>query len=97
MSKPIVSTSIGCEGLRIKRDENIFVADAPGEFAQRIAQLLEDQELRWRLGFAGRQLVEREYNWETIGEQLGEAYKSALQSPSGRFSGTAVPASGRGA
>ena len=97
MSKPIVSTSIGCEGLRIKRDENIFVADVPGEFAQRIAQLLEDQELRWRLGSAGRQLVEREYNWETIGEQLGEAYKSALQSPSRRFSGTAVPASGRGA
>src|SRR5262249_39452877 len=61
MAKPVVSTRIGCEGLRVEHGETIFVADAPQEFADKVTQLLENLKLRHQLGKAGRALVEREY------------------------------------
>ena len=78
MAKPVVSTTIGCEGLRVKHGENILVADAPREFADKVAQLIEDDELRHQLGCAGRALVEREYSWERIAHELEQAYRCAL-------------------
>lgn len=79
MAKPVVSTAIGCEGLRAKHGENILVADTPQEFAEKVSQLLENEGFRRQLGCAGRELVEREYSWETIGQQLGQAYRWALE------------------
>jgi polysaccharide biosynthesis protein PslH len=79
MAKPVVSTRIGCEGLRVEHGETIFVADAPQEFADKVTQLLENLKLRHQLGKAGRALVEREYSWERIAQQLEQAYRCALQ------------------
>lgn len=79
MGKPVVSTTIGCEGLRVTPGENILVADTPRDFAAGLVQLFEKEELRRRMGAAGRALVEREYCWERIGQQLEEAYRCALE------------------
>jgi glycosyltransferase involved in cell wall biosynthesis len=79
MGKPMVTTTIGCEGLRVTHGENILVADAPRDFADRLVQLFENQVLRRKIGAAGRVLVEREYCWDKIGEQLEQAYRSAFE------------------
>jgi glycosyltransferase involved in cell wall biosynthesis len=78
MGKPIVSTSIGCEGLRVKHGENILIADTAREFAGEICRLMENEELRRRIGAAGRALVEALYSWPTIGARLQEAYRCAV-------------------
>jgi polysaccharide biosynthesis protein PslH len=82
MGKPMVSTTIGCEGLRVTPGENILVADTPRNFAEGLVQLFENEELRRRMGAAGRSLVEREYCWERIGQQLQQAYCCAAKSNS---------------
>jgi glycosyltransferase involved in cell wall biosynthesis len=79
MGKPVVSTTIGCEGLRVTNGENILVADTPEEFADKVKLLLETEELQRKLGRAARALVEGEYSWERIGRQLQQAYRCALQ------------------
>jgi polysaccharide biosynthesis protein PslH len=79
MGKPMVSTTIGCEGLRVTHGENILVADTPREFSNRLVQLFENEDLRRQIGAAGRALVEREYCWERIGQQLEKAYQRARQ------------------
>jgi glycosyltransferase involved in cell wall biosynthesis len=97
MAKPVVSTTIGCEGLRLKHGENILVADAREEFAHKVVQLIENKELRYQMGSAGRDLVQAEYSWERIGQQLEQAYRCALvpgtcdQSTQERVSGTKGP------
>jgi glycosyltransferase involved in cell wall biosynthesis len=79
MGKPMVTTTIGCEGLRVTHGENILVADTPREFADSLAQLFENQGLRRKIGAAGRALVEREYSWDKIREQLEQAYRGAFE------------------
>lgn len=63
VGRPIVSTSLGSEGIPGKSGENIMIADDPQEFAMAIERLLKDRELYDRIRQAGRKLVEEKYDW----------------------------------
>ncbi|MFZ5647346.1 MAG: glycosyltransferase family 4 protein [Bacillota bacterium] len=59
---PVVSTSIGAEGLSCKDGIDIMIADTPGKFAAGIVKLLSDPLLREAIGRNGRRLVEERYS-----------------------------------
>lgn len=69
-SKPVISTSIGAEGLDVTHKKNIIIADDPKEFGEWIIKLINDSELRGKLGRNGRRLVEEKYDWEVISRKL---------------------------
>jgi polysaccharide biosynthesis protein PslH len=79
MARPVVSTTIGCEGLRATHGDNILIADSVSDFADKVVQLIENKGFRNQLAQAGRALVEREYSWERIAHQLEQAYRCALE------------------
>lgn len=79
MGKAMVSTTIGCEGLDVRSDEHLLVADTPEQFAEKTVMLLQDRNRRLLLGRAARDLVERRYSWRTIGGQLLDAYRIAIE------------------
>jgi glycosyltransferase involved in cell wall biosynthesis len=62
---PIVSTSIGVEGIEAEDGVHLLVADEPGAFAEAVIRLLREPETGRRLAAAGRALVERRYDWRT--------------------------------
>jgi len=74
MGKPIVTTTIGCEGLDAIDGENALVRDDPKAFAEAIVTLLRDGRLARHLGDVGRATAARHYSWERIGEHLGQTY-----------------------
>ncbi len=74
MGKPVVSTSIGCEGLAAVDGENILIRDDPREFAAAVLSVIGNRSLRRRLGERGRQTVERLYAWDVIGRGMIETY-----------------------
>jgi glycosyltransferase involved in cell wall biosynthesis len=67
---PVVSTSVGAEGLPARDGENILLADTGPAFAETVSRLLASPALRGRLGVAGRRLLEREFTWETAWTKL---------------------------
>ncbi len=79
MGKALVSTTIGCEGLDVRPNEHLVVADTPVQFAEQVVRLLNDPERRDDLGRAARQLVEQRYSWLTIGGELLSAYRLAIE------------------
>lgn len=68
--RPVVSTTVGCEGLEVTPGEHLLVADDPRGLAQACVTLLREPELRRRLVARSRQLVEAKYNWESVEEQV---------------------------
>lgn len=72
MGKPIVSTSIGCEGLPFASDHELLIADRPEDFASATIRLLEDRELASELGSRGRARVEREFTWAAHWNRLDQ-------------------------
>lgn len=61
---PVVSTSLGAEGVPTVQRENIIVADNPEEFTQGILDLMNDDKLFERIRNRARKLVEEKYAWE---------------------------------
>jgi sugar transferase (PEP-CTERM/EpsH1 system associated) len=78
LGRPVVSTTIGCEGLAVTPEENILVADGPADLARQVIRLLSDQDLRRRIIAGGRQLVEMTYDWQVIAERLLQIYAQAV-------------------
>jgi glycosyltransferase involved in cell wall biosynthesis len=74
MGKPVVSTSVGCEGLAAVDGENLLIRDEPAAFAEAIVRVLNDPALARRLGEGGRATAERLYSWNVVGERMIDAY-----------------------
>lgn len=63
---PVVSTSLGHEGLEVTPGEHLLGADDAEAFVAAIERLLADADLRRRLAAQARRLVETHYDWEAI-------------------------------
>ncbi|MBW7957424.1 MAG: glycosyltransferase [Deltaproteobacteria bacterium] len=75
---PVVSTSIGCEGIEVRNNENILIADSPREFAEACKRLMEDRSLSERIRKGGYALVSEKYSWEKIAAGLERKYMELL-------------------
>lgn len=85
MKKAMVSTSIGCEGIDVKHEEHLLVADQPESFAQAVLRLMDAPAEGIKLAEAGYGLVGRQYRWEMVVEQIEALYSelvTARPSPS---------------
>jgi glycosyltransferase involved in cell wall biosynthesis len=72
---PIVSTTLGAEGIGVADGENILIADTPADFAAAVLRLLEDTVQAARLGAAGRRLIEQTYDYRVACQPLEEIYR----------------------
>lgn len=70
MARPLVSTTIGAEGLALESGRELELADAPADFAAALARLLDDPDRAQRLGHAGRASMIEQYDWESIGRTM---------------------------
>ncbi len=64
MGIPMVVTSIANEGIKAKHAEHLLVADTPADFAEQTIRLLDDSELRDRLGGMARTFITNNWTWE---------------------------------
>jgi len=71
MECPIVTTSLGAEGLDVTDGRNVLIADTATAFASAVVRVLGDKELALSLSSEGRRTAERLYDW---GHILDSAY-----------------------
>jgi glycosyltransferase involved in cell wall biosynthesis len=83
MKKPIVSTSIGCEGIDFHDGESALFADTPEAFSEAVLQLFDNREYRSRLAERAYSIVSRKYSWQEIGDQLNSVFESVVRSSRG--------------
>lgn len=76
MRKPIVTTTIGCEGIDVRENETVLIRDNPADFADAVVQLLKDKPTADRLVSASYEKVCRCYDWSVIGEQAEDVYEA---------------------
>lgn len=63
---PVVSTSVGAEGLPVSHGDNILLADGPEPFAAACLQLLDDTALHHRLAESALRFVASRFSWERV-------------------------------
>jgi glycosyltransferase involved in cell wall biosynthesis len=70
MGRPVVSTTLGVEGLDVAHGEHFLRADNASEFSDAILSLLADQASGIRLAQAARALMEARFSWKTVADQF---------------------------
>lgn len=63
---PVVSTSIGAEGLTLRPGDNCVLADGVQAFSEAVKALLENHSYRTSLGRNGQEFVSKNFAWESI-------------------------------
>jgi glycosyltransferase involved in cell wall biosynthesis len=71
---PVVTTTIGVEGIDARDGSDLLVADAPEDFAGQCIRLLEDGSLRARLAAAGKHLIKEKYDISVMAKSIDACY-----------------------
>lgn len=74
--RPVVSTTIGCEGIEAVPRRDVMIADRPDVMAAAVHEVLSSPALAASLALAARKLVETRYSWRQIAEHMHSVYDS---------------------
>jgi glycosyltransferase involved in cell wall biosynthesis len=72
---PVVSTTLGIEGIRAKDGMHALIRDTDRGLAEATIKLLNERASASRLSQAAFELVTAHYNWETISTDLDRMYQ----------------------
>ena len=81
LGRPVVTTSVGCEGLEVVHGQHCLVADTPEQFAKSTVRLLTDRPFAQYICGNARKLVETRYGWDQIADRLVAVYEHMLAEP----------------
>ena len=76
---PVVSTTIGAEGIQCRSGVDILIADEPQAFVRQLSAVLTSATHAQDIALAARQLVSSNYDWDAIVENLERLYRLNLQ------------------
>lgn len=85
LGTPVLSTTIGAQGLGLVHGTHLLLADGAQAFAQAALELLADPARAARLGERGRAHVHEHYRWEVLGHELVDYWERVA------FSGALSP------
>jgi glycosyltransferase involved in cell wall biosynthesis len=74
LGMPVVTTTVGLEGIEAQPGEHVLVEDEPEKFAEATLMALKDKTLQNRLAENGRRLAETQYDWQVILGKMDSIY-----------------------
>jgi sugar transferase (PEP-CTERM/EpsH1 system associated) len=75
LGRPVVSTSLGAEGLEVTDKVNIMISDKDEKFTDNIIEIITNKTLRKNITDNARRFVESHYNWKKAAAELDRAYR----------------------
>jgi len=67
---PVVSTKEGAEGLDLKEEDGLFIADTPEDYANKIINIFKNAELNKRAGMNGRKAITEKFSFQAVAENF---------------------------
>jgi glycosyltransferase involved in cell wall biosynthesis len=87
---PVVSTTIGAEGLNVSAPENIRIADTPSGFASACLELLEGRHVHDNQAIAAVRLVTGNFSWEISAARFEEILETCVDNRRAHTSSTST-------
>jgi glycosyltransferase involved in cell wall biosynthesis len=72
---PVVTTSIGAEGIGLTSGENAMIADDPEDFANKVLKVYRDTDLWHRLSDSGYKHIENHFTPQIVGQKIEDGLK----------------------
>jgi glycosyltransferase involved in cell wall biosynthesis len=97
MEKPIVSTTVGAEGLPVQDGRELLLADTPEAFAQEVVRVLKDESFARGLGMRAATTVREQFGWARVAASFAEVCERAARLKKSGTPETQIEAELRGA
>jgi sugar transferase (PEP-CTERM/EpsH1 system associated) len=78
MEKPIISTTVGAEGLPVKHGRELLLADTAEAFADAVVGVLTDEAKARSLGERAAGVVREQFGWDKVSRAFAEACRAAI-------------------
>lgn len=75
---PTITTLVGARGIEIVNGKHAIISDV-NNFPHHITELLNNEDLRIKLGENARKLVEEKYDWKKIAEKAGKIIEKIIE------------------
>ena len=75
---PVVTTSVGAEGMALVNNEHALIANSPDDFAAAILRLYRDQDLWTRIAAQGRSFIRSQFSLENLRSQIRKIVRRSL-------------------
>lgn len=76
---PVVTTTLGREGIKAQEDKEIVIADSAYELAEKLIKVLSNEKLYNDIATNARKLIEAQYDWKIITKELEKVYTSVVK------------------
>ena len=80
LAKPVITTSLGLEGIRAENNQHLIIANSAKEFAQAIIQLSQNPELQKHIAKNGRELILKNYEINSLVSRIIRFYEQLTPS-----------------
>ena len=81
MGKPVVSTTVGAEGLPVTNNQELVLADSASDFADALIRVFRDPDWAAELGGRAEKLVREKFGWRGVAESFAALCAEAANSP----------------
>ncbi len=79
MELPVVSTTIGAEGLTVEDGREIIIGDDPSEFADDVVKLLKNKQAAKIIGDQGAAAVRNRFNWKNVADDFAADCEESIE------------------
>jgi len=79
MEKPVISTSIGAEGLPVNNGSDVILADTAETFAAGVVELLTDPQLARDIGLRAAKKVREQFGWKQVARNFAELCEETVK------------------
>jgi polysaccharide biosynthesis protein PslH len=73
---PVVTTSIGSEGIPVRSGTHLLIADTPEDFAAAVLRLLNDRPFADEMGRRGRHFIQARYDYRVVYSSIEQIYRA---------------------
>jgi glycosyltransferase involved in cell wall biosynthesis len=78
MRKPVLSNTLGCEGVQVEHGRDAFLADGASAYADAAIALLQDSATREKIATGGYTTVQNAYSWHHLARAFEQCYCAVL-------------------
>lgn len=79
---PVVSTTLGAEGLKVTAGQDLLIAETAGEFAAAVTRLKASSADARQIAESGKRAAKARYDWSAIGAVLYQCHRRAVEAAS---------------
>lgn len=76
---PVVTTTVGAQGIEITNGKNIIIADTPDQMAKGVVKLLTDKKMYKTIVANAKKLILEKYDWNIIAQDLSKIYEETAK------------------